>query len=416
MAIWSFTSERVDKLKEQIAKKKQEHDDLLILSEKDLWCADLDDFLEEWERQLRLDAEIQTDINRMGRRVSKKIGAGRGKKAASRDDDDYDPGAGKKSKPRAKAAPKAAKPETKTHERFAEMFNTKPKAKPKTEDDDDVKSEFSDDDFVAFKAKTATAKKSESAEPSETGGRSRRAATTKPKAWIVDESDDSDGDNLLGDIDEMVKGIKKPEGPPTAKGRLSLFNMSQGGQSSSLPKTKAKPARTFDFSSEDDTNYEMLAKPSPRKSVVDEGGDNDIDQFLSDDGMPPPAKAAAKPAAKPAVKKAAPKPVAPAKRGRPAAAATKAKKGQEKGTLSPAAKAYAKKAARKADSDDEMEVDGKKEEEEEEEVSIAPRRPARAARGAAKAKPKYVVSDDDDDDESFGGGEDSDDPFAMDSD
>lgn len=408
MAIWSFTSERVEKLEEQIAKKKQEHDALLVLSEKDLWCADLDDFLEEWERQLRLDAEIQTNINRMGRRVSKKIGAGRGKKAAARDDDDYDPGAAKKAKPRAKAAPKAAKPETKAHERFAEMFSAKPKAKPKTEEeDDDVKSEFSDDDLVAFKAKTSASKKSESAEPSETGGRSRRAATTKPKAWIVDESD-SDGDNLLGDIDEMVKGIKKPEGPP-GKGRLSLFNMSQGGQSSSLPKTKAKPARTFDFSSEDDTNYEMLAKPSPRKSVVEDDGGDDIDQFLSDDAMPPPAKPAAKAAPK------APKPVAPPKkRGRPAASTTAKAKKEEKGTLSPAAKAYAKKAARKPASEDEVDVDDK-EEDDEEEVSIAPRRPARAARGAAKAKPKYVVSDEDDD-ESFGGGEESDDPFAMDSD
>lgn len=291
------------------------------------------------------------------------------------------------------------------------MFSAKPKAKPKVEEEeDDVKSEFSDDDLVEFKAKTSASKKSESAEPSETGGRSRRAATTKPKAWIVDESD-SDGDSLLGDIDEMVKGIKKPEGPPSGKGRLSLFNMSQSGQSGALPKAKAKPARTFDFSSEDDTNYEMLAKPSPRKSAVEEDGGDDIDEFLSDDAMPPPVKPAAKPKA---AAKAAPKPVAPAKK-RAAASTAKAKKGQEKGTLSPAAKAYAKKAARKPASEDEMDVDEKDEEEEEEEESIAPRRPARAARGAAKAKPKYVVSEDDDD-ESFGGAEDSDDPFAMDSD
>ena len=152
MAIWSFTAERLAKLKEQIAKKKQEHDDLLALSEKDLWCADLDGFMEEWDRQLRLDAEIQTNINRMGRRVSKKIGAGRGRKAA-RDDDDYDPGAAKKGKAKAKAVPK---PETKSHQRFAEMFSAKPKAKPKDDDEDeDVKSEFSDDDFEAFTAKTS---------------------------------------------------------------------------------------------------------------------------------------------------------------------------------------------------------------------------------------------------------------------
>ena len=391
MPVWSFTAERLAKLQEQIAKKKEEHDALLALSEKDLWCADLDSFSEEWDRQLRLDAEIQTNINRMGRRVSKKLGAGRGRKAV-RDDDDYDPSAAKKGKAKAKAAPKV---ETKTHQRFAEMFSAKPKPKPKEEDEDeDVKSDFSDDDFAAFTAKTSAPKKSESVEPSETAARGRRAAASKPKTWIVDESD-SDGDNMLGDIDNMVKGIgKQPEGA-SSKGRVSLFSMAQSGAGKDLPKTKSKPSRTFDFS-DDDTNYEMLAKSSPRKSIK---GDDDIDQFLSDDGFASPAPKAPAPKA--------PTPVAPPKkRGRPAAAA-KAKPEKKKEVLSPAAKAYAKKAARKPASE---------EEDEEMDESIAPRRPARAARAAraTKAKPKYVDSDEEDD--SFQAGGDSDDPFGMDSD
>lgn len=400
MAIWSFTAERLAKLKEQIVKKKQDHDDLLALSEKDLWCADLDEFLGEWEQQLRLDAEIQTSINRMGRRASKKIGAGRGRKAA-RDDDDYDPGAAKKGKARAKAAPKAEpKAETKSHQRFAEMFSAKPKAKPKPKDDDsdeDMKSEFSDDDLAVFKAKPAP-KKSDSVEP-EAQARGRRAAAAKPKAWIVDDESDSDGDNLLGDIDEMVKGISKPEGP-SSKGRVSLFSMSQGGSGSGkeLPKTKSKPSRTFDFS-DDDTNYEMLAKSSPRKSI--RGDEDDIDQFLSDDGFQAPVAKAAQ--------SKAPKPVAPPKkRGRSAAAPKKAEP-KKKEVLSPAAKAYAKKAARKPVSEDEEEME--EEEDEEMEESIAPRRPARAARGA-RARPKYVDSEEEE--ESFQAGE-SDDPFGMDS-
>lgn len=405
MAIWSFTAERLAKLKEQITKKKQEHDDLLALSEKDLWCTDLDNFVEEWERQVRLDAEIQTNINRMGRRVSKKIGAGRGRKAAAREDDDYDPGAAKKGKAKAKAAPKV---DTKSHQRFAEMFSAKPKPKPKDEDEeDDVKSEFSDGDLAAFTVKSAP-KKSESVEPSETlprGG--RRAAAAKPKAWLVDESD-SDDENVIGDIDNMVKGIgKQPEASSSSKGRLSLFSMSQGG-AKDRPKTKPK-SKTFDFS-DDDTNYEMLAKSSPRKSIK---GDEDIDEFLSDEGFQPPVAKAAAP--KPAAPK-APKPVAPAKRGRPAAA-SKAKPEKKKEVLSPAAKAYARKATKPAKPASEDE-DEDEQEEEEEEASIAPRRPARAARtarGATKAKPKYIDSDEEEN--SFqGGGDDSDDPFGMDSD
>lgn len=401
MAIWSFTAERVARLKEQIANKKAQHDELLALSEKDLWCIDLDAFMEEWERQLLLDKEIQTNINRMGRRASKKIGAGRGRKAA-RDDDDYDPGAAKKTKGK-KAAPKAA--ETKSHQRFAEMFSAKPKAKPKEEDEDAaMKSEFSDDDLAAFTAKAAP-KKSESVEPSETNARGRRAAAAKPKAWIVES--DSDGESMLGDINDMVKGIGKSEAPTSSssRGRVSLISMSQGGSGGRQELPKTKPKRTFDFS-DDDTNYEMLAKSSPRKSI--RGDEDDIDQFLSDDDFPAPTAKAATAAAAPK----APKPVAPPKKR--AAAAPKKAAPKKKEVLSPAAKAYAKKAAtRKAVSEDEAE-------EEEEEESFAPRRPARAARaarGAAKAKPKYFDSEDEDDDGDFGGGDgDSDDPFGMDSD
>src|SRR5437773_1343806 len=126
MPIWSFTQERLERLKNQIANKKAEHDELDSLSERDLWCKDLDEFAEEWENQIRLDAEIQTSIRKMGRRVSKKIGAGKGR-SRIKDDDDFMPEKKKATKAPSKAAPKV---ETKTHERFAETFASKPKSKP----------------------------------------------------------------------------------------------------------------------------------------------------------------------------------------------------------------------------------------------------------------------------------------------
>src|SRR5688572_183047 len=127
MPIWSLTLERLERLKNQIAAKKGEYDELDALSEKDLWCRDLDAFAEEWEIQLKLDDEIQTGIKRMGRRASQKIGAGRGRKAKAADDD-YNP------TKKAARQPKAVKPEVKTElksqQRFLEKFQAtaKPRA------------------------------------------------------------------------------------------------------------------------------------------------------------------------------------------------------------------------------------------------------------------------------------------------
>lgn len=267
------------------------------LNEKDLWCKDLDDFEVEWENQLKLDAEISTNIRRMGRRMSKKIGAGRGRKAKG--DDDWAPAAKSKAAPKATAAkPKLA--EAKAHQRFAEKFAARPKAKKINTDGADDSDPFSDDDYATLKSKpvkpTTTAKEESAAE--EAPVRSKRAAATKAKTWIVDDEsesnggggdDDDDGDKMLGDVGDLVKGITNGNGAATGTenktGRLSLFAMSRPGSShgnAATMKPKAKPSMNFDLDSLDDTNYEMLAKGSPRKSVKPE----DIDSFLSDDDQP----------------------------------------------------------------------------------------------------------------------------------
>ncbi|KAI0548975.1 DNA topoisomerase [Xylaria curta] len=90
MSIWSFTQEWLGRLKEQIAKKKAEHDEQERLSEKDMWCKDLDTFEAEWENRLHFDQEITTGIRKMSR-TSKKICAGRGRKPKGDDDDEYGP-------------------------------------------------------------------------------------------------------------------------------------------------------------------------------------------------------------------------------------------------------------------------------------------------------------------------------------
>ncbi|KAL2266989.1 hypothetical protein VTJ83DRAFT_4266 [Remersonia thermophila] len=262
----------------------------------------------------------------------------------------------------------------------------------------------------------------EEEEVSEPTGKPKRAAAKKAKAksTYVDSdfgsSSDDDGEDNLGDVGALVKGIG---GAPAGNGgRLSLLSMSRPGAAAevTLPRMKSKSSKAQQEDDEhDDTNYEALAKSSPLKPA---GKDDDLDDFLSDDEPGPSTKAAAKSATAAASKAKAPLSVVPApakKRGRPAGSKNKPKDevktvktaaGAKKtiATLSPAAKAYAaKKAAtaksKAADDDDEVMEDAPPA------AAAKPRaRPGRAA--AQKAKP--IILDDDDEDES--------DAFDMDDD
>ncbi|KAI3338874.1 DNA topoisomerase [Ustulina deusta] len=436
MPIWSFTQERLDRLKEQIAKKKTEYDDLERLSEKDLWCKDLDDFETEWEAQLRLDQEISTGIRRMGRRTSKKIGAGRGRKPKDADNE-YAPGAKRGPKPGAKKATEKIieKPAPSASSKLAQNSWTKSKKIDDQEDDSDP---FNDDDYAALKGKPAQkapALKEESdnddvpAKP-----RSKRAAATtatKSKAWTVFEDSDSDGDEMLGDVGALVKGMTSnnnaADSSENKTGRLSLFAMARPKSSdgNATLKAKGKPSKTFDSDSHDDTNYEMLAKSPHKTAKVDE-----LDSFLSDDDLPAATKVTskAKAAARSSLEEPKSKPSTAASGsaakkggGHPAAAKGEAKKAAPKKTaLSPAAKAYAtKKGGQKAKPKRDA-FDMSDENEDMEEPDSPPPRPAargrpgRAAAAKAKAVYVYTVDSDEEEDEMQVDGQDEEDDFAMD--
>ncbi|KAK0744143.1 DNA topoisomerase 2-like protein [Schizothecium vesticola] len=432
MPIWSLTLERLEKLKNQIAAKKAEHDELDALSEKDLWCNDLDEFVAEWELQLRLDDEIQTGIRRMGRRASTKIGAGKGRKAKG--DGDYQPGGkAKAAKAVAKVIPKA---EPKAQQRFLEKFQAKAKPKPAEStpieidlSDDDfallgkkatvkkeikeesqppapvadaaasrtkraatVKSKYvidtdddSDEDFMALEKPTAPKSETASASASDAGAKPvKRAVASRPKSLYVEDDSEAESDdhNLLGDVGAMVKGIggAAPEGG--GGGRLSLFAMSRPeAGDTTLPKLKTKASKAnLDFDSHDDTNYEALAMSSPRKSTKAD----DLDDFLSDDDLPAISKVAstARTATAPTAASKAKAPLtvvpAPAKkaRGRPA--------GAKNGDKETAPKAATKKAPAKAAAA---------------KPKAAGLSPAAKAYAAKKAKARKVLSDDDDEDD-----------------
>lgn len=241
-------------------------------------------------------------------------------------------------------------------------------------------------------------------DPAPANGRNRSAAAAAPKNWVVDDEDsESDDDKFLGDVGDMVKGIGSGSADDTngANRKLSLFamtrpesNNSRPSSSSGLPKAKSRPSRAIDISDNDETNYEMLAMPSPHKPAPAPAAKDTLDSFLSDDDdLPVLTKKA--PAAKTG-QKAAPKPKKPLVAKKAAAPKPKAQ------TLSPAAKVYAAKQSK-------AKAKAKQDEEEEEEdddllmddappAKPAARRPARAAAAKPK-KPIYIDSDDEDEDE-----------------
>ncbi|KAB8301348.1 hypothetical protein EYC80_003229 [Monilinia laxa] len=394
LPIWSLTQERVDKLNKQMYDKKDEIDTLDRLSEKDLWCEDLDAFVAEWEDQLKQDADIAKTIRNTNRRRSNKIGAGgkaSGKGRTKNDDEEFTVGTKKK----AAAKPLKADPmkgvtkvENKPHQGFMDMFSNKPKPKSTGRFDGGDDSGMSDDDFAALVAPKADAPNT---------GRSKRAAAAAPKKWIVDDDDDeSDDDNLLGDIDNMVKGIGGSDKPDvaTTNSRLSLFAMStsNGDRPSSgtgLPKPKPKPGKVVDLS-EDETNYEMLARSSPQKAPAK----NEVDGFLSSDDDIIPIVPKKAPAQKAKATKEAPKP----KKGLAAKSASAAE--SKPAPQSPAAKAYAAKQNRIKEIAKSINYDDDSEDEDMEEASPPPTKPNTKGRQASSntTATKYVISDNSDED------------------
>ncbi|KAJ5190194.1 DNA topoisomerase II eukaryotic-type [Penicillium cinerascens] len=269
----------------------------------------------------------------------------------------------------------------------------KPKAKPVVDDD-------SDDDFLEI-AKEAPKPAAQS------GARAR-----KPVKYAAPIDSDSDnGDDLLGDVSQMVKGIG---GGDSESRPMISSSRSRAGSSASLlpPRSATKSNNDFD---PDATDYsKLIPQNSPRRSLqikpreVSRIEDEDDDEEEEDSPMKPAPKA--KPAPKP---KAAPKAAAvPKVRGRPkkdAAAAT--------------AKSAPAKTVKKKPVDDFSEDDidamandildspAGKRDASDDEPAPAPRRAAAARpsrRTATQAKKTYVIEDESEDEGSADDFEDED--------
>ncbi len=464
MPIWSLTKERIEKLLKQVGDKELEIDALIKLSKEDLWNRDLDEFIEEWRFQIDDEKKRQKKVANMGRRASTKLKIGGGpaggrKRKADSDDTDFDsapkvkkPAAPKQPKqpggmlgsyfkidPSEPPKPKKTSPKAKSKEltgltkALQESITGLPKQGKKSGDVWMDLGAASDVPKIAKAKAPAPTKKApaprkkmvesdddvdEDEDEDEevirpTVSRNPRAAAAKPVKYNTLDSD-SDGDDMLSGIGNMVKGINTTSGAVDNSRALFSNTMSRPGSSSGLPK-KPTTSRITEMIDIDDTNYSMLAPPTAakgpaptaRKTVVSD--DEDDDPFDSLDEVAPPPKASKpKPASKAAAKPAA-KPTAPAAK-KPIKFASQPAE-PKKMPLSPAAKAYAAKKAKQAklameaaDSEDELEQvaneimgDDDDDDEDEDEEPAAARRPAR--RAAAAPKKKWVISDDEDGDE-----------------
>lgn len=330
MQIYSLTLERLERLKKQIAAKKAEKDELEALNEKDLWIRDLDGFIEEWENQMRLDDEIRTNIRKMGRRASTKIGAGKGSKRKI-DDDDFNPGGKGRGRPAVKKVTKTVVPAvtTSAQSRFMSTFAKGTSKKPATtdgandSDDEDFTASFGRESKKPTPAPSIPAKKPdlmdlddddddfaalEEPAPKPKALPSRRAA--KKIAPIIDLSDsDLDDDD---DFAEPEEPEPEPEVAPAKEASLALSDDDEEFAEAEEPKPKAAPAKRtakkpspVDASDDDDVFVEpeeskptaAPAKRATKKPIVDLSDDDDDDDF-ADLEEPKPKVAPAKKVAK----------------------------------------------------------------------------------------------------------------------
>lgn len=476
MPLWSLTQERVERLRKQIGDQELEVDALVLKSKEDLWKTDLEDFINEWRFQLDDEAKRQKKARSLGRRASQKLkigGAGpKKRKAIGYGSDDSDFGVSRAKKPaatkplKAKAGGLLTEPLAKANQPQAKRPKLKaaPEVKPEKQPDDDKWMDLGRADkataevpiapiFQKTKAAAAANKPFAPAKIAisdddddeddevilKPAVRKPRAAASKPVTYGLESNSDDSGDAMLFDVGKMVKGIN---GASTDSNSRPLFSAttstSRPGSSHGLPKKPTSGlARQTEFDAADDTDYSKLAPPTTKKgpavtarhTVLSDEEDDSFDAMMTAaPTKPAPPKAAAKNGVSRSTKieiSKASKPPAPknttskapaVKKAAPAAGAAPPKKLP----LSPAAKAYAAKQAKKnkvihddsSEEEDEVEKVANEimeEDDDDDDLPVA-RRPARAA--ATAPKKNWVVasgSEDEEDESAMFEAEDSDD-------
>ena len=446
MALWSLTQERVERLRRQIGDKEDEITALTKRTKEELWKADLEDFITEWRFQLEDEKNRARNI-RKGRRTSKKFATAKVVKKRKglgdeSDESDFEVPKAKKPAPAPKAKPKTQT--TITWVSPSQKSNVHKYAQKRLKVNTDGASDTFDSRSETASVSGSQQVKKPVPKPSSLAikddsdsdevfskptNRTARAVTKKPTSYTVDIDSDSDnGDGLLADLGNMVKGLPKSTESGSESNSRALFSTSTSRPSSAHGafKLPSKPEKKLsdDLSmSDDETDYKSLApaQQSPRRSILVTNKDNTTFDLSDDEDVKviPKSKPAAKPKAVRPKKEAADK--EPKAKNHAAKKAPAAKKVEQ----SPVAKAYAKRLAKKKviDSDDDMNGDDLLANDildspsvSDPDVPIAKKpaaaRPAR--RAATSKKPaKYSFDDSDDEDGGFNDDDDDDEESAK---
>jgi DNA topoisomerase-2 len=423
MPLWSLTQERVEKLLKQIGDREVEIDELIKLSKEDLWKKDLDDFIAEWRFQLEDDHQRARKVASLGRRVSSKLktggrlGAGTVKKRkADEDDSDFSAPVKKKTVIK-KIKPTPGLLNHMSPQRRASITSLTGSKSSKPISVDGGDDSMGEDIAPIFKKTKAAAVKAkglkdddDASVASEPAAKPRRAraATKKAIKYLSSSESDDDGDKLLGDISNMVKGTSGSGDSATDSRTLFSTSLSRPGSSAGLKTSRPSKITIADLSA-DETDYSKLVpQPSPRRSILvtakdtklSEDGDDDSDVLIT---TKPAAKVTAAKQTKTATKTTAAR-----GRGKKAAAAprtaSKSEPGPAKKTqMSPTAKAYAARQAKASkviiDSDDDIDamandiLDSPANDDAEDAPKLRDPPAGRSRRTVAVKKPSYTIDD-----------------------
>jgi DNA topoisomerase-2 len=341
MAIWSLTQERVEKLLKQVGDKEEEIDVLIKLSPKDLWNADLEAFVEEWNTQLLDEEQRMKKLKNMGRRASQKLGIGASK--------------GGKSKKKRKMG------DSDSEGSDSEFGPVKKKAKPKK------------DGLLDYLRQDEPVKKPTAAQALKSSSAFGTSAPQKQGTLLAHLSKKDTIPNLDGESDSADI---KPDPAPAPKRAAA--------------KAVKKPSPVIDSDDDDDSDVQLVPEPAPKRGrpaaaaaaarkpspVIDSGDDSDVQP------VPAPAKRAAAKVTK-----------------KPSPIIDSDDDSDVKPVPAPAKRAPAKVTKKPSpieDSDDNTDVfvAVAKEAEKKKPAATAT---GRAARGAAKPVSKYAMDDSDSD-------------------
>jgi DNA topoisomerase II len=249
MAIYSLTTEKVNKLLEQRSGKEKELNNLLSLTAKDIWSRDLDDVAAAWEDVLKNDIlAAQADKNQKKKGSTSKLAKVARKRVSDAADGDY-------MEKKSKAA--SAKANSTNKQTKITSFASKPTEKEMH--------------TAAFTSVNKV-------------GSASLAIPKKEEFSKVSGSMEIDDDD---EFESLVKGIRPEEKPAT----IDLLS----------PQTAVKPKKTFTIPGVRKPSAVTAPKPravskskAPKRKL--ESDDEDSFAFMADDQPSTPAEASARPA------------------------------------------------------------------------------------------------------------------------